>query len=96
MDREKLAVVQVQVGHPRKAFNGLAFPGLKIETWGTHFRAGSSARNGGANRRRAHSRLINDAIQAAPKPLSIFTTLTFGEQVFNMPRSAATPPNDAP
>ena len=35
-------------------------------------------------------------MQAAPNPLSIFTTETLGEQVFNIPSSAATPPNDAP
>ena len=35
-------------------------------------------------------------MQAAPKPLSMFTTETLGEQVFNIPSSAATPPNEAP
>ena len=40
--------------------------------------------------------LISEAMQAAPKPLSMLTTETLGEQVFNMPRSAATPPNEAP
>ena len=39
---------------------------------------------------------MSEAIQAAPKPLSMLTTETLGEQVFNMPSSAATPPNDAP
>ena len=43
-----------------------------------------------------HSRLMSEAMQAAPKPLSILTTETLGEQVFSMPSSAATPPNDAP
>lgn len=40
--------------------------------------------------------LMSDAMQAAPKPLSMLTTDTFGEQVFSMPSSAATPPSDAP
>jgi hypothetical protein len=34
---------------------------------------------------------MSEAMQAAPKPLSILTTETLGEQVFNMPSSAATP-----
>lgn len=41
-------------------------------------------------------RLMSDAMQAAPNPLSMLTTATLGEQVFNMPSNAATPPNDAP
>jgi hypothetical protein len=43
-----------------------------------------------------HSRLMSEAMQAAPNPLSMFTTDTLGEQVFNMPSNAATPPKDAP
>jgi len=39
---------------------------------------------------------MSEAMQAAPKPLSMLTTETLGEQVFNMPRRAATPPKDAP
>jgi len=35
-------------------------------------------------------------MQAAPNPLSMLTTETLGEQVFNIPSSAAMPPNDAP
>jgi len=31
-----------------------------------------------------------------PNPLSMFTTLTFGEQVFSIPSNAAIPPSDAP
>jgi len=46
--------------------------------------------------RRPHSRLISDAIHAAPNPLSILTTETLGAQVFSMPSSAATPPSEAP
>ncbi len=44
----------------------------------------------------AYSRLMSEAMHAAPKPLSMLTTETFGEQVFNMPSSAAMPLNDAP
>src|SRR5579863_8382644 len=40
--------------------------------------------------------LINEAMQAAPNPLSIFTTDTLGAQVLSIPRSAATPPKEAP
>ena len=36
------------------------------------------------------------AIEAAPNPLSIFTTETPGAQLFSMPRSAAMPPKLAP
>jgi hypothetical protein len=35
-------------------------------------------------------------MQAAPKPLSIFTTETPFAQLFNIPSSAATPPKLAP
>ena len=42
------------------------------------------------------SRLIIEATYPAPKPLSIFTTLTFEAQEFSMPNSAARPLNDAP
>lgn len=41
-------------------------------------------------------RLMTVATQAAPKPLSMLTTLTLEAQLFNMPRSAATPPKLAP
>src|SRR5215212_3201182 len=41
-------------------------------------------------------RLMRLATNPAPKPLSIFTTVTFEEHEFNIPRRAATPPNDAP
>jgi len=41
-------------------------------------------------------RLIKVAIYAAPNPLSIFTTLTFGEHELSIPKRAANPPNDAP
>ena len=44
----------------------------------------------------AYSRLISEAMQAAPKPLSMLTTETLGEQVFNIPSSAAMPPKEAP
>ncbi len=39
---------------------------------------------------------MREAMQAAPKPLSMLTTETLGEQVLSMPSSAATPPKDAP
>ncbi len=42
------------------------------------------------------TRLIRVAANAAPKPLSMFTTVTPLEQVFSIPRSAAMPPNAAP
>lgn len=45
---------------------------------------------------RLHARLIKVASAAAPKPLSMFTTPTFGAQLFSIPSSAATPPKDAP
>jgi hypothetical protein len=40
--------------------------------------------------------LMQDATQAAPNPLSIFTTVTFDAQLFSIPSSAATPPKLAP
>src|ERR1035437_9732341 len=40
---------------------------------------------------KAHSRLMSEAMHAAPKPLSMLTTETLGEQVFNIPNSAAMP-----
>jgi hypothetical protein len=39
---------------------------------------------------------MQEATQAAPKPLSMLTTVTFDAQLFNMPSSAATPPKLAP
>ncbi len=39
---------------------------------------------------------MQEATQAAPKPLSMFTTVTLEAQEFSMPRSAATPPKLAP
>ena len=36
------------------------------------------------------------ATRAAPKPLSMFTTVTLEAQLLSMPRSAATPPKLAP
>src|SRR5580704_2381425 len=39
-----------------------------------------------------YSRLITLATQPAPNPLSIFTTLTFDAQLFNIPSSAVSPP----
>jgi hypothetical protein len=45
---------------------------------------------------RAYMRLMSEAMQAAPKPLSILTTDTLGEHVLSMPSSAAMPPKDAP
>src|SRR2546430_13579125 len=42
------------------------------------------------------SRLISDATYPAPKPLSIFTTLTFDAHEFIIPNSAANPSNAAP
>jgi hypothetical protein len=40
--------------------------------------------------------LINDATYPAPKPLSMFTTLTFEAQEFIIPNKAATPLKAAP
>ena len=42
-------------------------------------------------RNNPHTRLIKLATYPAPKPLSIFTTLTFEAQEFIIPSSAATP-----
>jgi hypothetical protein len=39
---------------------------------------------------------MSEAMQAAPNPLSMLTTETLGEHVFNMPSNAATPPREAP
>jgi hypothetical protein len=36
------------------------------------------------------------ATRAAPNPLSMFTTVTFDAQLFNIPSKAATPPKLAP
>ena len=44
----------------------------------------------------SYNRLINDATYPAPKPLSIFTTLTFEAHEFIIPNSAANPLNAAP
>jgi hypothetical protein len=44
----------------------------------------------------AYSRLMQEATQAAPKPLSMLTTVTFEAQEFNIPRRAATPSKLAP
>ena len=44
----------------------------------------------------SHLRLIKLATKPAPKPLSIFTTVTFEAQEFSIPNNAATPPKDAP
>ena len=41
-------------------------------------------------------RQIRLAAAAAPKPLSMFTTVTPAAQELSMPSSAASPPNDAP
>ncbi len=43
-----------------------------------------------------YSLLMQEATQAAPKPLSILTTVTLEAQELSMPRSAATPPKLAP
>ena len=43
-----------------------------------------------------HKRLMQDATQAAPKPLSMFTTVTLEAHELSMPRRAATPPKLAP
>ena len=46
--------------------------------------------------RKRYKWLIWLAMQAAPKPLSMFTTATPGAHEFSMPSSAATPPKLAP
>ena len=43
-----------------------------------------------------YRRLMQEATQAAPKPLSILTTVTLEAQELSMPSSAATPPKLAP
>jgi len=43
-----------------------------------------------------YKRLMHDATQAAPNPLSIFTTVTLDAHEFSIPSSAATPPKLAP
>lgn len=42
------------------------------------------------------ARFTREAAYAAPKPLSMFTTVTPGAQLLSMARSAARPPNEAP
>jgi hypothetical protein len=71
---------------------------LAFETWETTNPSGhrTDGRSNWATSPANHSRLMSDAMQAAPKPLSMLTTETFGEQVFNIPSNAATPPKDAP
>src|SRR5262249_19664126 len=44
----------------------------------------------------SYSRLMQEATQAAPNPLSILTTVTLEAQLFSMPSSAATPLKLAP
>jgi len=39
---------------------------------------------------------MQEATQAAPKPLSMFTTVTLEAHELSMPRRAATPPKLAP
>lgn len=41
-------------------------------------------------------RFTRDAAYAAPKPLSMFTTVTPGAQLLSIASSAATPPKEAP
>src|SRR6185295_12202482 len=43
-----------------------------------------------------HARQIRLAAAAAPKPLSMFTTVTPAAQELSIPRSAASPPKEAP
>jgi hypothetical protein len=43
-----------------------------------------------------HKRLMQEATHAAPKPLSILTTVTLEAQEFSIPNNAATPPKLAP
>jgi hypothetical protein len=43
-----------------------------------------------------YGRLMQEATQAAPKPLSMLTTVTLEAQELSMPSSAATPPKLAP
>src|SRR6185436_14327153 len=49
-----------------------------------------------ASARGAALRATRAAKTPAPKPLSMFTTVTPGAQELSIPSSAATPPNDAP
>ena len=44
----------------------------------------------------ARSWLMRVAAQAAPKPLSMFTTVIPDAQLLSIANSAASPPNDAP
>jgi hypothetical protein len=43
-----------------------------------------------------HRRLMQEATQAAPKPLSMLTTVTLEAHELSIPRSAAIPPKLAP
>ncbi len=55
----------------------------------------------GSSARRAaipgsYSRATRPATKAAPKPLSTFTTVTFGAQELSMVKRGASPPSEAP
>jgi hypothetical protein len=54
------------------------------------------AGSGRPRARALHARLIRVASTAAPNPLSMLTTPTFGAQLFSIESSAVTPPNAAP
>src|SRR5258708_18558304 len=59
--------------------------------------AGEIPALGHQSRSRARpTRLIRVAAKSAPKPLSIFTTVTPPAQLFSIPSSAAMAPNEAP
>jgi len=55
-----------------------------------------AAKEAAADDSDAYNRLMQEATHAAPKPLSMLTTVTFEAQLFSMPSSAATPPKLAP
>jgi hypothetical protein len=58
--------------------------------------AGVEAGRRGGDGQRGGRRLMRDAAAAAPKPLSMFTTVTPEAQELSIPSSAAMPPSDAP
>ncbi len=89
---------QAMPGAPEPALN---LPnGPRFAAWDTPspaaIHAPFSRRRHERSRIDGHRWLISEAMHAAPKPLSMFTTETFGVHVFSIPSSAATPPSDAP
>src|SRR5205814_4879563 len=70
-------------------------PADRLEDEGAH-RGRASCRRSLASRTACDWRAISAATKPAPKPLSMFTTVTFAAQEFSIARRAAIPPREAP